>query len=412
VQVIAAAGEIILGIEDAGGNVRLTDWPLRGWIVDETGAAPPQPVVVNALPAQWASVTIQPRRSPRELIGVDPIKVVTHDQSFRGTFADFLTWLATTTGLPIDGTGLSNAYRSGDDRLRRLRVGRRLQKCRRGARGRQRCRSAREKRCRRYRTRPPNRRQCFGQAGWHCRGRNSRMQSRDGGLWAAEPATRVRSWTSLALHQDKAHARQAGRPGHRSRFGNPAAVMNVVPARRVAGKEQRRKEPTRNDSGCLFVAAFPCQPALVPSNRPRSFGGTNEGPLSGVSYGETADRCKRSKARQQLCAPRRLGNSSEHKVEAIVEEPTAVSKPDPLHLVLGEPFLGAAYSLVVRGLSCAAISWAFHGSGHPGRIVIRPELVGGVEISRVKTSSASKGRIFDGDHDRILWTGAGPLGPG
>ena len=172
-----------------------------------------------------------------------------------------------------------NAYRSGDDGLMRLRVGRGLKRCRRGAPGRQRCRSAREKGCGRYRTRPPNRRRRSGQAGWHCRARSSRMQNRDGGLWAAERATRARPWRSRSSRQDKAHARRAGRPGHRCRFGKPAAARNVVPARRVAGKARRRKEPTRNDSGCLF-AAFPCQPVLVPSNRPRSFGGTNEGPLS------------------------------------------------------------------------------------------------------------------------------------
>ena len=166
-----------------------------------------------------------------------------------------------------------NAYRSGDDGLiiMRLRVGRGLQRCRRGARGRQRCRSAREKRCRRYRTRPPNRRQCFGQAGWHCRARNSRMQNRDGGLWAAEPATRARPWTSRASRQDKAHARRAGRPGHHCRFGKPAAARNVVPARRVAGKARRRKETTRIDPGRSFAVAFPYQPALVTSNWPRFF---------------------------------------------------------------------------------------------------------------------------------------------
>jgi hypothetical protein len=102
------------------------------------------------------------------------------------------------------------------------------------------------------------------------------MQNRDGGLWPAEPGTLVCSRTGRVSRQGKAHARQSRRPGPRCRF--PAAARNVVPARRVVGKVRGRKEPSRNDSGCLS-AALPCQPALVPSNRPRSFGGTNEGPL-------------------------------------------------------------------------------------------------------------------------------------
>jgi hypothetical protein len=164
-----------------------------------------------------------------------------------------------------------NTYRSGDDGFMRLRVGRGLQRRRRGARGQQRCRSAREKRCRRYRTRPSNRRRCWGQAGSHCRARNSRMQNRDGDLWAAEPATRVRPWRSRASRQDKAHARRAGRTGHRCRFGNSAAARNVAPERRVAGRVGKRKEQPRNDPGLSLAVAFPYQPALVPSNRPRSF---------------------------------------------------------------------------------------------------------------------------------------------
>jgi hypothetical protein len=105
------------------------------------------------------------------------------------------------------------------------------------------------------------------------------MQNRDD-VRTDEPATRVRPWRSRASRQDKGHARPIARSDPRCRFGNPAAARNVVPARGVAGKTQRRKEPTRNGSGCLFAAAFPCQPALVPSSLPRSFGGTNEGPLS------------------------------------------------------------------------------------------------------------------------------------
>jgi hypothetical protein len=104
----AAPGTIIVGIENAGGRILLRDWPGLGWVTDETGATPPLHIIVDSLPAQWALVDIQPRRSPRELIGVDRVTAVMHDQSFRGTFADFLTWVATTSGLPIDGAGLGN----------------------------------------------------------------------------------------------------------------------------------------------------------------------------------------------------------------------------------------------------------------------------------------------------------------
>ena len=100
------------------------------------------------------------------------------------------------------------------------------------------------------------------------------MQNR-GDLRRAEPATRVRPWRSRASRQDKGHARPIGWTDPRCWFGNPAA-RNVVPARRVAGKARRPKEPTRNDPGCLF-AGFPCQLALVPSNWPRFFSGPNEG---------------------------------------------------------------------------------------------------------------------------------------
>ncbi len=147
-----------------------------------------------------------------------------------------------------------------------------------------------------------NWRRRWGRAGWHWCAKDSRMQNRDGGLWPAEPATRVCPWTSRASRQDKAHARQAGPPGHRCRFGNPAAVMNVVPARRVAGRAQRRKEPTRNGSGCLFAATFPCQPALVPSNRPRSFSGTHEGPLPGTLLQRNRRPLQEEQVRQQLLA--------------------------------------------------------------------------------------------------------------
>jgi hypothetical protein len=182
-------------------------------------------------------------------------------------------------GTPAPGSTprARNAYRSGDDGLMRLRVGRGLQRCRKGEPGQQRCRSARDERCRRCRTRPPNRRQCWGQPGWHCRARNSRMQNRDGGLWALEPAMRVRPWMGQARRRDKAHARRTGRTGHRCRFGNPAAARNVAPARRVAGKARGRKGPTRNGPGRSFAVASAYQPGFVPSNRPRSFGGTNEG---------------------------------------------------------------------------------------------------------------------------------------
>ncbi len=91
------------------------------------------------------------------------------------------------------------------------------------------------------------------------------MQNRDRGLWAAVQATRVRPWRSRRLCQDKAHARRVGQTRHHCRFENSAAARNVGSARRVAGKAQRRKETTRNGSVCLLAAAFPCQPALVPS---------------------------------------------------------------------------------------------------------------------------------------------------
>jgi len=52
-----------------------------------------------------------------------------------------------------------------------------------------------------------------------------------------------------------------------------------------------------------------------------------KGRSQGVSYGETADRCKKSKASQQLWAARRLGNSSEDKVETIVEGTDSGFKP-------------------------------------------------------------------------------------
>ena len=113
-----------------------------------------------------------------------------------------------------------------------------------------------------------------GRAGCYCCARDSRMQNR-GDLRTAEPATRVRPWRSRASRQDKGHARPIGWTDPRCWFGNPAA-RNVVPARRVAGKARRPKEPTRNDPGCLF-AGFPCQLALVPSNWPRFFSGPNEG---------------------------------------------------------------------------------------------------------------------------------------
>jgi hypothetical protein len=63
----AAPGTIIVGIENAGGRILLRDWPGLGWVTDETGATPPLHIIVDSLPAQWALVDIQPRRSPREL---------------------------------------------------------------------------------------------------------------------------------------------------------------------------------------------------------------------------------------------------------------------------------------------------------------------------------------------------------
>ena len=138
-----------------------------------------------------------------------------------------------------------------------LRAGRGLKRYWRGVQGRQRGMSSEEKRCWQYRTRPPRWRRCPGQADRHCRARNSRLRNRDGGLWGAEPEVQVRLRTSRSSRQGKAHARRAGAPGHCCRLRNPAAPRTVVPAQRVAGKAQRRKEATRNDPGGSFAGVFP-----------------------------------------------------------------------------------------------------------------------------------------------------------
>jgi hypothetical protein len=104
---VAASRDLILLIVDGGSTVSLVDMPALAWLVDESGVAAPGPVIAGTLPSSWAYILIEKKRAAEELIGAPYVSATMSNQSFRGSFRDFLTWLVATTGKPVVGTGLT-----------------------------------------------------------------------------------------------------------------------------------------------------------------------------------------------------------------------------------------------------------------------------------------------------------------
>jgi hypothetical protein len=89
----------------------------------------------------------------------------------------------------------------------------------------------------------------------------------------------------------------------------------------------------------LFAAAFLCQPALVPSNRPRSFGGTNEGPLSRSLY--TAKPPTAARRAGPVSSSALLADSGTQRAQSRSYSRTNRQRCQSriLHLVLRQPLL-------------------------------------------------------------------------
>jgi|KBSMisStaDraftv2_1062788.scaffolds.fasta_scaffold98089_2 hypothetical protein len=95
--VAAGPGSVMVSIEyDGTGKAwaRLYDNPILGWTIDETGASEPVPSVMGSLPLIPADTA--PILSPQWVIFIDPAIFV--PDLWRGSFPDFLTWLATNNG--------------------------------------------------------------------------------------------------------------------------------------------------------------------------------------------------------------------------------------------------------------------------------------------------------------------------
>jgi hypothetical protein len=74
---------------------RLYDNRLISWIVDETGLSLPRPVVIGTLPGETANTS--PTISPQWAVCEGERAVFVPDL-WRGSIADFFTWLATNGG--------------------------------------------------------------------------------------------------------------------------------------------------------------------------------------------------------------------------------------------------------------------------------------------------------------------------
>jgi hypothetical protein len=101
----ASHDDLIVLVENTGTAIILTDVPALGWITGAPGA-PAVPVTTEKLTPQWARVEVDTKHVTPGLIGGAYISVTMVEESFRRSFPGFLDHLASSTGLPIVGTGL------------------------------------------------------------------------------------------------------------------------------------------------------------------------------------------------------------------------------------------------------------------------------------------------------------------
>jgi hypothetical protein len=105
----ARPGELVLLIPDEPGtSINLVDVPVIAWVVDPDGVTPPVPVTPWTLTAQWARIDIERRHLTPGLIGAARIAVVMGDQTWRGSFSEFLDHLVALTGQGVRGVQLVN----------------------------------------------------------------------------------------------------------------------------------------------------------------------------------------------------------------------------------------------------------------------------------------------------------------
>jgi hypothetical protein len=104
----AARHDLIVLAKNDGSTITLVDLPVLAWQVGAPGTAP-VPVIVDELTEPWAHCTITPHpASSPELIGGLPEIAVFVPDVWRGSFSQFLTWIETSTGLPVVGTQLGS----------------------------------------------------------------------------------------------------------------------------------------------------------------------------------------------------------------------------------------------------------------------------------------------------------------
>lgn len=98
IGITAVSTAVLISVEYPADGIswaRLYDNPILGWTVDETGATPPKPIIIGTLPlvpADTGEVL-----SPQWANYVDPAVFV--PDLWRGSLADFFTWLATNNGV-------------------------------------------------------------------------------------------------------------------------------------------------------------------------------------------------------------------------------------------------------------------------------------------------------------------------
>jgi len=103
-MVIPATGLIVsieYDLDDATLWARLYDNSLQGWVVDEAAAKLDKPLIIGSLTT--AATTGAPIISPQWVSWLAPSIIV--PDLWRGSFAEFLTWLATNNGAhrPLEG---------------------------------------------------------------------------------------------------------------------------------------------------------------------------------------------------------------------------------------------------------------------------------------------------------------------
>src|SRR5277367_4613040 len=96
-QIISASGELVITVTyDATGlaSATIRDYPVLGWIVDETSASLPVPVITGTLPEPPDTAPVV---SPPWCL-LDGAGINFPDGGRIGHLADFFTWLATNGG--------------------------------------------------------------------------------------------------------------------------------------------------------------------------------------------------------------------------------------------------------------------------------------------------------------------------